>query len=181
MNKNLARGLVVGAVLIILVVVLYFVYMGTPPPTGPSTVTAPTPPPAAAPAVQPPPAAPGPKEPPAAAPSEPTAPPKEAAPSPEVRPPEPKVTVFPPEKEKDQYGLLVGRYRKYRDAGKMLARLKKRGIPGFIRRDAQKPRPYEVWAGPFPSQQEAMAAEKPLKAMLKKSLEIEKVQIPIPK
>jgi cell division septation protein DedD len=170
MNRKLVGGLLVGVLLAIILVVLYVFYMGGPPPTGPGPITAPAPPTAPTPAVKPPP----PPAPEAAA-------PKEVAPSPEVSPPAPKVTIFPPEKEKEHYGILVGRYRKYRSAAKMLERLKKKEIPGFIRRDARQRRPYEVWAGPFPEPGEAAAAQKSLRAMLKKSLKIEKIQVPVPK
>ena len=44
MNKNIIRSLAVGAVLLILLVVLYRFFIGSPPPTGPSPVTAPAPP-----------------------------------------------------------------------------------------------------------------------------------------
>lgn len=163
MNKNILRGLAVGGALIILLVVLYLLYPGRAPQPPPSAVTAPAPPPAAPPEVIPPPA------------------PPPAAPPAVTPPPPQKVMVFPPEKEKEQYGMLVGSYRKYRDAGKMLARLKKQKIPGFIRRDAGKPRPYQVWAGPFSSRPEAMKPAKHLRAMLKRTPEIQKLQIPIPK
>jgi cell division septation protein DedD len=179
MNRNILRGLVVGAALIILLIVLYRLYLERPSQPGPGTVTAPAPVPAVPPALAPPGAAPAPQE---SGPKElPAAPSKEAVPAPELSPPVPKVTVFPPEQEKEHYGLLVGRYRKYRDADKMLARLKKQGIPGFIRRDAGKPHPYQVWAGPFSSRPEAMAAAKSLRARLKRTPEIRKLQIPIPK
>jgi len=171
MNKKLVGGLLVGVLLIIILVVLYVFYMGGPPPTGPGPVTAPAPTTAPTPAVEPPPAPPAPE----------AAAPKEVTPGPEVSPPAPKVTVFPPEKEKEHYGILVGRYRTYRSAEKMLERLKKKGIPGFIRRDARQRRPYEVWAGPFLDPGEAEAAEKSLRAMLKRGLKIEKIPIPVPK
>jgi cell division septation protein DedD len=186
MNRKLVGGLLVGVLLAIILVVLYVFYMGGPPPTGPGPVTAPAPPTAPAPAAKPAPAPPAPeaaasKRPPAALPSEQKVPSKEVAPSPEVSPPVPKVTVFPPEKEKEHYAILVGRYRKYRSAEKRLERLKKKKIPGFIRRDARQRRPYEVWAGPFPDPGEAEAAQKSLRAMFKKTLKIEKIEIPVPK
>jgi cell division septation protein DedD len=186
MNRKLVGGLLVGILLVIILVVLLVFYMGGPPPTGPGPVTAPGPTPAPAPAVKPPPAPPppeaaAPKGPPAARPGGPTVPPKAITPSPEVTPPAPKVTVFPPEKEKEHYGILVGRYRKYRSAAKRLERLKKKEIPGFIRREARQRRPYEVWAGPFPDPGEAEAAKKSLRAMLKKTLKVEKIEIPVPK
>jgi cell division septation protein DedD len=186
MNKNILRGLAVVAALLILLVVLYRLYTGSAPPTGPSPVTAPTPTPTAPPAVTPPAAAPAPKEagphgPVAAPPVEPVGPAKEVAPGAEVRPPGPQPGVSPPSEQKEQYGLLVGRYRKYRDAGKMLARLKKHGIPGFIRRDPGKPHRYQVLAGPFPSRAEALAAEKSLRALLKRTPKIEPLPAVIPK
>jgi cell division septation protein DedD len=167
MNKKLVGGLLVGVLLVIILLVLYVFYMGGPPPTGPGPVTAPAP----APAVKPPPAAPAPE----------AAAPKEVAPSPEVSPPAPKVTVFPPEKEKEHYGILVGRYRKYRRAANRLERLKKKEIPGFIRREARQRRPYEVWAGPFSDRGEAEAAQKSLRAMLKGTHKIEKIPTQVPK
>lgn len=182
MHKNIMRGLAVGAVLIILLVVLYRLYTGRAPQPGPSPITAPAPPPAGT----PPPAAPAPQEAapqgPVAAPSlEPAGPAKEAAPGPEVRAPGAPAAVAPSAAPKEQYGLLVGRYRQYRDAAKMLARLKKQGIPGFIRRDAQKPRRYQVWAGPFASREEALAADKSLRALLKRTPKIQPLPAVIPK
>jgi cell division septation protein DedD len=186
MNRKLVGGLLIGVLLVIILVVLLVFYMGGPPPTGPGPVTAPGPTPAPAPAVKPPAAPPAPeaaapKGPPATLPSEQKVLPKEVVPSPEVRPPAPKVTVFPPEKEKEHYAILVRRYRKYRSAAKRLERLKKKEIPGFIRREARQRRPYEVWAGPFPDRREAEAAKKSLRAMFKKTLKVEKIEIPVPK
>jgi cell division septation protein DedD len=171
MNKNLVGGLLVGVLLIIILVVLYVFYVGSPPPSGPGPVPTPAPTTAPTPAVEPPPAPPAPE----------AAAPKKVTPSPQVSPPAPKVTVLPPEKEKDRYGILVGRYRQYRRAAKMRERLKKKEIPGFIQRDARQRRPYEVWAGPFLDSGEAEAAKKSLRAMLKKTLKIEKIEIPVPK
>jgi cell division septation protein DedD len=174
MNKNIVPGLTVGAILIVLLLLLYFFYYrGAPqqtvpapgPPSGPSA--------AVTPAVKPPPTTPAPQE------LVPQKPP--AAPGSELTPPGPKVTVLPPQKAKEQYGLLVGKYRRYRNAGKMLARLKKRGIPGFIRRKEPKRGPYEVWAGPFSSRREAEAAEKSIRAMLKRTPTIHKIETPVPK
>jgi cell division septation protein DedD len=174
MNKNIIRSLAVGAVLLILLVVLYRLFIASPPPTGPSPVTAPAPPPVPG-------AAPAPKEPPAAPLIEPAVPPKSTAPSPEVSSPAPKVMVSPPSAEKDQYGLLVGSYRQYREAARMLARLKKQGEPAFIRRKPGKGRLYQVWLGPFSSQQEGKAAEKSLGGTLKGSPQVQKLPTPVPK
>jgi cell division septation protein DedD len=175
MNKKLVGGLLVGVLLIIILVVLYVFYLGSGPPTGPGPVTAPAPTAAPTPAMEPPPAPPAPET------VAPKVPPPEVTPSPEVSPPAPKITVLSPEKEKESYGIRVGRYRQYRRAAKMLERLKKKELPGFIRRDPRQRRPYEVWAGPFTDPGEAKAAQKSLRAMLKKTPKIKKIETPVPK
>jgi cell division protein FtsN len=171
MNKNLSRGLAVVAILIVLAVVLYYLFAGGPGKTGPSPATAPGSPAATAP---------GKPEPPAAAtpapPIEPAGPPKEGAPG-----PEPKVTVLPPLEASQRYGILAGSYKKYRDAEKMLAKLKKAGKPAFIQRDPRDLNRYQVWLGPFTSQSEAEDTAKSLGAALKKPLKIELIENPVPK
>ncbi len=111
-----------------------------------------------------------------APPIEPAGPPKGVAPS-----PEPEVTVLPPLEASQRYGILAGSYKKYRDAEKMLARLKKAGKPAFIQRDPRNINRYQVWLGPFPSQSEAEDAAKSLRAVLKKPLKIEAIENPVPK
>jgi cell division septation protein DedD len=187
MNKKIVPWLTVGAIIVALLLLVYFLYYrGGPQPTVPVPVTAPGPSAAGPPAVKPPAAVPAPQE---AAPQTPAAalPPGQAAPAPgvapgaEVTPPGPKVTVLPPQKAKEQYGVLMGKYKKYRSAGKMLARLKKHGIPGFIKRKEPGHGPYEVWAGPFSTLPEAEAAEKSIRAMLKRTPKIHKILTPVPK
>jgi cell division septation protein DedD len=180
MNKKVVSGLAIGGTLILLLAMLYYLSTGTAPQTGPSPVTAPGAPTAAAP-VKPEPlaAAPAPptsKEQPAAPGMEPAGPPKGAGPS-----PEPQVTVPPPLEPSQHYGILAGRYGKYRDAAKMLARLKKQGKPAFVQRDPRDLNRYQVWLGPFSSQDEAQNAEKSLHAILKKPLKIEPIENPVPK
>jgi cell division septation protein DedD len=172
MNQKIWRGLAVGAGLIVLFVVLYYLSALGPGKTGPSPVTAPGPPGATAPAKP---------EPPATAalpapPIEPAGPPMGVAPT-----PEPKVTVLPPLEASQRYGILAGSYKKYRDAEKMLARLKKAGKPAFIQRDPRDLNLYQVWLGPFSSQSEAEDAAKSLGAVLKKPLKIELIENPVPK
>jgi cell division septation protein DedD len=174
MNRKIGRGLAVGAGLIVLFVVLYYLSTGGPGKTGPSSVTAPGPPGATAPAKPEPPAAPAPV-PPLPAP-EPAGPPMGVAPA-----PEPQVTVLPPQETNQRYGILAGSFLKYRDAGKMLARLKKAGKPAFIQRDPRDINHYQVWLGPFPSQSEAEDAAKSLGAVLKQPLKIEAIENPVPK
>jgi len=174
MNQKIRRGLVVGTILIVLLVVLYIFSRGGPPKTGPSPGPAPGAPIATAPARPEPPAAPAPTPPGPAI--EPAGPPKEVAPS-----PEPIVTVLPPLEESQRYGILAGSYKKYQDADKLLARLKKEGKPAFIQRDPRDINLYQVWLGPFSSQSEAEDAAKSLRAVLKKPLKIEPIENPVPK
>jgi cell division septation protein DedD len=174
MNKNLSRGLAVVAILVALLVVLYYLSAFGPGKTGPSPATAPGPPEATAPAKPKLPAAQAPAPP--APPIEPAGPPMGVAPS-----PEPQVTVLPPLEASQRYGILAGSYKNYRDAEKMLARLKKTGKPAFIQRDPRDLNLYQVWLGPFTSQSEAEDTAKSLGAALKKPLKIETIENPVPK
>ncbi len=174
MNKNLGRGLAVGVILAIILVVLYVFLRGNPWQTGSSPAPGPTA--GTAPAVKPAPATPESNGPRAALPA-----PIGIAPLAESNLPAPKVTIPPPPEEKEHYGMLVGSYPKYPDAANMLARLKKRGKPAFIQRDPRNIKRYQVWLGPFASQGEAQAAEKSLRATLKKPLTIESIENPVPK
>lgn len=180
MNRKVLSGLAVGAALILFLAVLYYLSTGTAPKTGPSPVPAPVAPSATAPVKPEAPAAapaqPTPQEPPAAPGMEPPGPPKEVAPS-----PEPQVTVLPPQETSQHYGILAGSYGKYPDAARMLARLKKQGKPAFIQRDPKDINRYQVWLGPFSSQDEAREAAKSLRAILKKPLKIDPIENPVPK
>ena len=180
MNKKIVGGLAVGAILILLLAVLYYLSTGTTPKTGPSSVSAPGTPPATVPARPEPlaavPSRLTPQELPAAPGIEPAGPPKGVAPS-----PEPQVTVLPPLEASQHYGILAGSYGKFQDGANMLARLKKEGKPVFIQRDPRNSKLYQVWLGPFSSQSEAREAEKSLQATLKKPLKIEPIENPVPK
>lgn len=134
-----------------------------PPPASP-----PAPPetPAAPPEVTP---APAPKAPPAEAPAAKVPPAKVAPPEEEV------VTTKEP---KEGYGLLAGRFRSYRTAQRLLEKIKKQELPGFIR---PKGKYYEVWVGPFTSSQEAKKHQKALRGSLKISARMRKFAVPVPK
>jgi cell division septation protein DedD len=178
MNKKVVSGLAIGATLILVLAMLYYYSTGNPPQTAPSPVTAPAAPTAK---VLPGPVATAPTqstapEPPAAPGIEPAGPPKGAVPS-----PEPHVTVLPSLKPSQNYGILAGSYGKYQDADRMLAKLKKQGKPAFVQRDPRDLNRYQVWLGPFSSQEEAREAEKSLQAILKKPLKIEPIENPVPK
>lgn len=179
MNKNAARGLVVLVAMIIVAVVLWRLYLAGPPKVGPAPVAT------SKPAVKPTPATPEPKQPapegqPGGIPSKPEPLPG-VAPLQEPSPPAPKVTIPPPLTMKEHYGILVGTYRRYPDAAKMLDRLKKQGQPAFVQRDPRDTSRFQVWLGPFSSQDEAQAAEKEMRARLKKPLKIERIENPVPK
>ncbi|MEJ2670872.1 MAG: SPOR domain-containing protein [Deltaproteobacteria bacterium] len=172
MNKNTARGLAILVAMIIIAVVLWRFL-----PTGPTKVK-----PGPATTSKPEAAPPGPKE----GGQQAGAPIKEGAPSgvralQEPGPPGPKVTVPKTPRLGKKYGILVGNYRRYPNAAKMLARLKKRGQPGFVQRDPRDPSRFQVWLGPFSSRKEARAAEKALKSILKKPRKIEEIENPVPK
>jgi SPOR domain len=59
--------------------------------------------------------------------------------------------------------------------------LKKQGKPAFVQRDPRNINRYQVWMGPFSSQNEAQEAAKSLRATLKKPLKIEPIENPVPK
>ena len=180
MNKKVVSGLALGVAVILLLAVLYYLSGDKSPKTGPSTVITP-----GAPSVTPP----AKPEAPAATPTQLA--PQESAAAPGIEPPgppkgvapgsEPQVTVLPPLEASQHYGILAGSYGKYPDAANLLARLKKLGKPAFIQRDPRDLNRYQVWLGPFSSQDEAREAEKSLRATLKKPLKIEPIENPVPK
>ena len=173
MNQKIGRIMAIAATLILLLAVLYYLSTGSSPKTGPSPVTLPGAPAATAPS-KPEPTAPPAAQPPA--PVEPAGPPQGVAPSPESH-----VKVPSPQEASQRYGILAGSYGKYRDAARMLTRLKKQGKAGFIQRDPRDINRYQVWLGPFFSQDEARETEKSLRALLKKPLKIEPIENPVPK
>jgi len=182
MNKNLARSLVIVGI-IILAVVLWWLYH----PVGPTGKPAPgvaSKPGAAPAAVTPAPKAPGAEGLPATSPVKPPAGPG-VAPLQEPSPQEPKITIPPPPAQGKKYGVLVGNYRKYPQAARMLERLKELGEPGFVQRNPRDVNEFQVWMGPFSSEAEAKAAAKKLtkklRARHRKRLEIEEIENPVPK
>jgi cell division septation protein DedD len=175
MNKKDISGLAIGALLVLLLAMLYYFSTGTTPKTGPSPVTAPGAPGAAKPAT-PAPLAAVPKEVPATPGLEPGGPPKGEGASLGTQ-----VTVPPPLEPSQNYGILAGSFGKYRDAARLLDKLKKQGKPAFVQRDPRDVNRYQVWLGPFSSQDEAQKAEKSLRAILKKPLKIEAIENPVPK
>jgi hypothetical protein len=126
----------------------------------PSTVPQTTPPasgPAAPPAVVP---VPTPEAPPVEKPSE-----KQVAPSPPLQP-------------KKEHGLVVGKFRRYKDAQRRLDKVKKKNLPGFIRKEGKY---YQVWAGPFATPQETEKARKSLRTAYKITPQKREYEEPVPK
>jgi cell division septation protein DedD len=169
MKKNTGLGLAILAVLIIVAVVLWQLYLGGSPQVGPGPGAT------AKPSVTPPAAAPEAKQP--ALPETPASPPIKQEPS----PPATHITIPPPPAMQEHYGILVGSYGNYGEAAKLLAKLKKQGKAAFVQRDPRNPNLFQVWLGPFSSQAEARAAEKEMHARLKKPLKIEQIENPVPK
>ena len=187
MSKKSLLGLAFGAGLVVFLTVLYLFYPGGAPQVGPTKPETPgdvqyrtapefagkpAPPEAGAPPAQEPP-------PPPLAKASPS--PAEAPAPPEMKPPAAQELPPPPSKPEEHYGLLVGRYRTYKEASKVLEKLKKKDKPGFVRHDGRQRKPYAVWAGPFPTQQESQVAAKSIKKQLKVSPKPEKLQLPVPK
>ncbi len=181
MKKNTGLGLAILAVVIIVAVVLWRVYLGGPPGVGPGPVAPAKPSVSPAPAVPPPMATPETQQ------APPVAPPIKVEPSPGIAPlqepipPGTHITIPPPPTMQEHYGIVAGSYRNYRDAAKLLDTLKKQGKPAFVQRDPNNLNLFQVWLGPFSSQAEAEATQKEMQAKLKKPLKIEQIENPVPK
>ena len=185
MNKKIlgSLGIVVGLGIIgfLLYHFLYKPGMLKPPVTGqpkPTQVAVPPAPgtpqqpemPAAGPAAPPAPVPPasGPAVPPAVTPVPPPGPP----------PAKEKLAPLAPLEPKEEPGLLAGKYRRFADAKKLLAKIQEQKMPAFIHKNGNY---YLVWAGPFKTPQEAEQAAKTLKSILKISPKVEKYEVPVPK
>ncbi len=79
---------------------------------------------------------------------------------------------------KKEPGLVVGKFRHYKDAEKLLGKIKEKHLRGFIRKEGKE---YEVWVGPFKTPQEAEKAGKSLKTTLKLSPQQKDYEVPVPK
>ncbi|MFA4902197.1 MAG: SPOR domain-containing protein [Desulfobaccales bacterium] len=170
MKKNTAFGLAILAVMIIVAVLLWRHYLGGPPGVGPGPVATSKAPVAPAPAV-----------PPTAAPPIKVEPSPGIAPLQEPGPPGTHLTIPPPPAMKEHYGILVGSFKNYEDAAKLLGTLKKQGKPAFVQRDPKNLNLFQAWLGPFSSQDEAQAEAKEMQAKFKKPLKIEQIENPVPK
>jgi cell division protein FtsN len=111
--------------------------------------------------------------------SGPTAPPAVVpVPTPEPPPVEKQIAPSPPLEPKKEHGLVVGKFRRYKDAQRLLDKIKKKNLPAFIRKEG---RYYKVWAGPFTTPQEAEHARKSLRTALKISPQKRDFEVPVPK
>jgi cell division septation protein DedD len=165
--------------IIILAVVLWWLYhpVGPQKGQGPAVTSKPGAAPSAA---TPAPQQAGPEGLPATSPAKPQAGPG-VAPLQEPSQQEPKITIPQPPAQGKKYGVLVGNYPKYPPAERMLKRLKRMGEPGFAQRDPRDSSRFQVWMGPFSSQDEAQAAAKRLHTKLRKRLTTEEIENPVPK
>jgi hypothetical protein len=111
--------------------------------------------------------------------SGPAAPPA-IVPVPTTEPPqlEKKITPLPTLVPKKEHGLVVGKFRRYKDAQKLLDKIKKKHLPGFIRKEGKY---YQVWVGPFKTPQETEHAGKSLRTTLKLSPQKREYEVPVPK
>ncbi|MBW1990904.1 MAG: SPOR domain-containing protein [Deltaproteobacteria bacterium] len=176
MSRKGLIGLALGVGLVVFLVMLYLFYPTKPPvevPVKPAPLAEALPRPVPEIPEKPPP--PSPEAPP------PAPPPPVAPPPPEVVPPAPPPVEKPPPKPKEYFGLQVGRYRTYREAARVTEKLKKQGIPAFIRHEGGKPKPYILWAGPFKTREESLEAQTHIKEKLQVAPEPEKLEIPVPK
>ena len=115
--------------------------------------------------------------PPASGPAAP--PPVVPVPTPEPPPTAEKTVAPAPKAEpKKEHGLLVGKFKHYKQAQRLQVKLQKQKVPGFIRKEGKY---YKVWAGPFPTPEAAAQAQKKLRAGLKISPKVGKLAMPGPK
>jgi len=99
-------------------------------------------------------------------------------PTPEPAPVEKQIAPSPPLEPQKEHGLVVGKFRRYKDAQRLLDKIKKKNLPGFIRKEGKY---YKVWAGPFTTPQEAEHARKSLRTALKISPQKRDYEVPVPK
>ncbi len=99
-------------------------------------------------------------------------------PTPEPSPVEKELAPLPPLEPKGEHGLLAGKYHRYGEAQKVLEKINKQNLPALIRK---KGKHFEVWAGPFPTSQEAEQARKSLRSAIKISSKKGKLAMPVPK
>ena len=85
---------------------------------------------------------------------------------------------LPPLEAKEEPGLLAGKFRRFPDAKRLLAKIQKQKLPAFIRKEGNR---YQVWVGPFATPEEAEKANKNLRTALKISPRPEQFEVPVPK
>jgi cell division septation protein DedD len=91
---------------------------------------------------------------------------------------EKEVAPLPTLEPKKEHGLVVGKFRRYKDAQRLLNKIKQKKLPGFIRKEGKY---YKVWVGPFTTPQEAEHARKSLRTALKISPKKREYEVPVPK
>jgi cell division septation protein DedD len=91
---------------------------------------------------------------------------------------EEKGAPLPTLEPKKEHGLLVGNFTRYKDAQRLLDKIQKKKLPGFIRMEGKS---YKVWVGPFTTPKEAENTGKNLRTALKISPQMRDYEVPVPK
>ncbi len=92
--------------------------------------------------------------------------------------PEKTTAALPALEPTQEPGLLAGKFRRYKDARGLLARIQRQQVPAFIRKEGNR---YGVWAGPFATNQEMEQARKKLKMALRIAPQVGTCEMPVPK
>ncbi|OPX19960.1 MAG: hypothetical protein BZ151_06485 [Desulfobacca sp. 4484_104] len=83
--------------------------------------------------------------------------------------------------ESKQFGVLVGKFRTYQEASKLMAKLQKQGKQSYISPSPGKPARYEVWVGPFRREAQAQAEAKSIKTKYGQATRVQQIEILPPK
>lgn len=106
---------------------------------------------------------------------EPAAPVKMEEPKPEAKE-KAKAKAEGPSAEKKEYGILVAKFRNYKSAKELSAKLQRQGKKGYVRRSPQNKYVYEVWVAPLATPAQAKAMAKSLKVKYKLSPTVKQVK-----
>lgn len=86
---------------------------------------------------------------------------------PEEPKPEAKAKAEEPSAKKKEYGILVAKFRNYKSAKELSAKLQRQGKKGYVRRSPDNKYVYEVWVAPLATSTQAQAMAKSLKVKYK--------------
>lgn len=80
-----------------------------------------------------------------------------------------------------QFGVLVGKFRTYQEASKLMAKLQKQGKQSYISPSPGKPAWYEVWIAPFRQEAQARAEARSIKTKYGQTTQVRQIEILPPK